>query len=174
MLELDNATATIKHVSLRCEKHGPEDVPAADLKIETKQANRVLSFFGSQLLDSLYWRDAPADQGLLPEVPEAADKPNLRNPKLLGPLAIDYDGAGYTVRIDYGIDTSSAIVIAGAKLNTVRIDPHEGGSVTLGFRAQFPVDEKLAGRLGVLIGREVTLHIVPPEAEDDGFGDDDA
>lgn len=174
MLELDNATATIKHVSLRCEKHGPEEVPAADLKIETKQSNHILSFFGSQLLDSLYWREGgDAGQGLLPDVEALAEKPNLRNPNLLGPLAIDYDGAGYTVRIDYGIDASSAIVISDVKLNNVRVEPHEGGTVTLGLRAQFPVDEKLAGRLGVLIGREVTIAVEPPEAEDDGFGDDE-
>lgn len=166
MLELDNAQATIKQVSLRCEKHGPEDVAAADLKIEMKQPNRVLSFFGSQLLNALYWRDVPAGQALLPDVEAVAEKPNLRCPQLLGPLALDYEGAGYTIRIDHGIDASSAIVIDGAKLNGFKVEPHEGGTVTLGLRAQFPVDEKLAGRLGVLIGQEVVLAIEPPESDE--------
>jgi hypothetical protein len=170
MLELDRITATIRSVNLRAEKHGPEEVPACDLKIESDQPNSVLSFFGSQLLDSLYWRnEAPADfaQGELDEIEPVSDKPNLRNPRLVGPLGIDYEGAGYTIRIEWGIDDSTEITIYDARINAITVDPKEGGSVALKLRAQFEVDEKLAGRLGVMIGREVTVSIEPPAANDE-------
>lgn len=168
MIELTNAIAIIKHVSLRAEKHGPEDVPACDLRIETDRSNDILAFFGSQLLDSLYWcSPTSADdfaQDELDGIEPLSAKPNLRNPNLAGPLGIDYEGAGYTLRIEWGIDASTGISIYDAKINAVTIDPHEGGSVTLKFRAQFGVDEKLAGRLGVMIGREITLSLEPPAA----------
>lgn len=168
MLEFDRITATIKHVSLRTEKHGPEEVPACDLKIETSQPNSTLAFFGSQLLDSLYWRaettEAPA-QAELDSVDPISEKPNLRCPKLVGPFGIAYEGVGYTLRIEWGIDDSTEIAIYDARINAITIDPKEGGSVTIKLRAQFEVDEKLAGRLGVMIGREVTMSIEPPEAE---------
>lgn len=168
MLELTNVTATIRGVNLRAEKHGPEEVPACDLKIETDQPNSVLAFFGSQLLDSLYWRnEAPADfsQGELDEIEPVSEKPNLRNPRLAGPLSIDYEGAGYTLRIEWGVTKASEIAIYDARINAITIDPKEGGSVAVKLRAQFGVDEKLAGRLGVMIGREVTMSIEPPAAE---------
>lgn len=168
MLEFDRITASIRSVNLRAEKHGPEEVPACDLKIETDQPNSVLAFFGSQLLDSLYWRnEAPADftQGELDEIEPVSEKPNLRNPRLAGPLGIDYEGVGYTIRIEWGIDDSTEIAIYDARVNAITIDPKEGGSVTVKLRAQFGVDEKLAGRLGVMIGREVTMSIEPPAAE---------
>lgn len=166
MIELTDAICIIKSVNLRAEKHGPEEVPACDLKIETDQANDILAFFGSQLLDSLYWcADGPvSEQDELDGIEPVSAKPDLRNPNLAGPLAIDYEGAGYTLRIEWGIDASTGISIYDAKVNAVTIDPHEGGSVTLRFRAQFGVDEKLAGRLGVMIGREVTLSLEPPAA----------
>lgn len=170
MLEFNCITASIRSVNLRAEKHGPEEVPACDLKIETDQPNSVLAFFGSQLLDSLYWRaettEAPA-QAELEEVEPIAEKPNLRNPRLAGPFSVDYEGAGYTLRIEWGIDESTEIAIYDARINAITIDPKEGGSVTVKLRAQFGVDEKLAGRLGVMIGREVTMSIEPPVANDE-------
>ena len=170
MIELTAVTAIIKHVSLRAEKHGPEEVPACDLKIETDQPNSILAFFGSQLLDSLYWRAPTAEdftQSELEGVEPVSDRPNLRNAALVGPFGVQYDGAGYTVRIDYGIDSTTEIAIHDVRINAITIDPKEGGSVTLKLRAQFGVDEKLAGRLGVMIGREVTLSLEPPAANDE-------
>lgn len=168
MIELTNAATIIKSVNLRAEKHGPEEVPACDLKIETDQPNDILAFFGSQLLDSLYWRAPASDdfgQAELDGIEPVSEKPNLRNPALSGPFDIDYEGAGYTLRIEWGIGPSTEIVIFDCRINAVTIDPHEGGSVTLRLRAQFGVDEKLAGRLGVMIGREVTLSLEPPARE---------
>lgn len=168
MIELANATAIIKSVNLRAEKHGNEEVPACDLKIETEQPNSILAFFGSQLLDSLYWR-APtpedATQADLDGIEPITDRPNLRNPALSGPFGIGYEGAGYTLRIEWGIDSSTEIAIYDVRINAITIDPKEGGSVAIKLRAQFEVDEKLAGRLGVMIGREVTLSLEPPARE---------
>lgn len=167
MIELTNAVCIIKSVNLRAEKHGPEEVPACDLKIETGQSNDILACLGSQLLYSLYWCAPTSDdftQGELDGVEPITLFPNLRNPNLAGPLGIDYEGAGYTLRIEWGIDASTGISIYDAKINAVTIDPKEGGSVTLKFRAQFGVDEKLAGRLGMMIGREITLSLEPPAA----------
>ena len=64
MFELSNAIAHIRSVNLRIREHGPEEVPCADLKIETRQPNGMLSEFGPQLRDALYLaRTADGDQG---------------------------------------------------------------------------------------------------------------
>ena len=164
MFDLRNATAHIRSVNLRTEKHGPEEVPCADLKIETKQPNSLLSAFGPQLRDALYWR-APTtdgDQGNLDGVDEISDKPNLRCPELAPTYALKYEGAGYHVAIEQGIDGKRDIEIDAVDVNNLKFEVHEGGTITLTMRLQFKVDEKLSGRLAMLIGREITITVTPP------------
>ena len=164
MFDLHNATAHIRSVNLRTEKHGPEEVPCADLKIETKQPNSMLSEFGPQLRDALYWRapTADGDQGSLDGVDEISDKPNLRCPEIETTFALKYEGAGYHITIDHGINGKSAIEIEGVDVNGLKFEAHEGGTITLVLRAQFEIDDKLAGKLAMLIGREVTITVTPP------------
>ncbi len=164
MFDLTNAIAHIRSVNLRAEKHGNEEVPCADLKIETKQPNTLLSEFGPQLRDALYWR-APTtdgDQGKLDGVDEVSDKPNLRCPEIDTTFALKYEGVGYHIAIDHGIGGKSVIKIEDVDVNALKFEAHEGGTITLILRAQFAIDDKLAGKLAMLIGREVTITVTPP------------
>lgn len=164
MFELSNAIAHIRSVNLRTEKHGPEEVPCADLKIETRQPNGMLSEFGPQLRDALYWRapTADGDQGKLDGVDEVSDKPNLRCPELAQVYALKYEGAGYGAVIEQGATGARDIKIEGIEVNNLKFEAHEGGTITLVLRAQFEIDDKLAGKLAMLIGREVTITVTPP------------
>ena len=68
--------------------------------------------------------------------------------------------------VDFDADEHIRSNISSESLGGLRtVFKKEGGSVTVKLRAQFEVDEKLAGRLGVMIGREVTMSIEPPAAE---------
>lgn len=164
MFELTNAIAHIRSLNLRTEKHGNEEVPFADLKVETKRPNSMLSEFGSQLRDALYWR-APTtdgDQGSLDGVDEVSDKPNLRCPELAQSYSLKYEGAGYDAVIEQGATGARDIKIEGIEVNNLKFEAHEGGTITLTMRLQFKIDEKLSGRLAMLIGREVTISLEPP------------
>jgi len=169
MFDLRQATATVRNLNLRAEKHGDDDLPAADLKIDTKQPNGILSEFGSQLRDAFYWRapTAEGDQVGLDGVDEVSDRPNLRCPEVAGPFDLTYEGAGYTIVIDHGLGgKKSDIEIDDCKVNHLKFEPHEGGTVTLTMRIQFAIDEKLSGKLAMLLGREIKIDVISPsEAE---------
>jgi len=171
MFSLEKTTAKITSYNARCETHGKDEVPACDIRFEVKVPNDVLSEFGSQLRAALYWKSeqpqqAQPEQGELDAVEPVSDLPNLRNPKLRGPFEIDYEGAGYLLTVDYGLGGKSAIELGDCKVNDVKINPHEGGSVTLTFRVSHSdVDEKAAGRLSRMVKRETTITLTPPQAE---------
>jgi hypothetical protein len=58
----------------------------------------------------------------------------------------------------------------------LKVEPKEGGSVSLTLRVQAAhIDEKIAGRLAMLIGRETRVSITAARAatQDDGDEDDD-
>lgn len=169
VFELTNQTATLHSFNPRIEKHGDEDMPAADLRLSYQCANDELSMFGPQLRDSLYWRDTSGTsieqkdlEGL-----GLTDKPNLRNPFLASPIKLGQqrDLVGAIVEIQYGID--SLIRFDAAKVNNYRLDPQEGGTVTISFRVQVSgIKDIDAGRLCGLIGHEVTISVDPPTATD--------
>ncbi|MEI7446599.1 MAG: hypothetical protein WCK28_17045 [Burkholderiales bacterium] len=165
MFSLSNARAKVRNVNLRAEKHGDEEVPAVDVAFELDRPSTDLAMFGSQLRDSLFWCD-PAHQapGLLDEIDPNSQKPNLRNPMLKGPFKVDRAYVGCEVTIDYGLGGDSNIVLDPVKVNGVKVEPVEGGSVRLSLRVQASkVDEKTAGRLAMMIDRETSITVVAPE-----------
>ncbi len=170
MFSLEKTTAKITSYNSRSETHGKEEVPACDIRFEAKVSNDVLSEFGSQLRAALYWKSeqpqAEPQQGELDAVEPVSDLPNLRCPKLRGPFEIEYEGAGYVLTVDYGVGGKSAIELGDCKVNDVKINPHEGGSVTLTFRVSHSdIEERAAGKLSRMVKREVTITLTPPAAE---------
>lgn len=156
-------TATLSSVNPRAEIHGPDKVPAADLKFSIKTHNGVLSEFGSQLRSSFYWNSGePAQQGEL--VAPLTDLPNLRNPMIEG-IAIKTELVGYTLTIDHGLGGKSNLVLTECDVNAIKLDMQEGGTVILGFRVQAHPDEKSMGKLCSAIGSEVSIMLTAPEAE---------
>lgn len=165
MLELTSVRATLHSYNARSENRGADLVPACDLKLEVKTGNDVLACFGSQLLSSLYWNEGkPAAQGELIEAPTAL--PNLRNPKLQGALAIEFDVPGYTLTIDYGLP-GSEIVLSMCSVNAVKVTPHEGGTVTVDLRVQKSgIEEHEAGLLSRMVKRnDLSITLEPPSAD---------
>lgn len=167
--ELIQAKARITSYNSRAETHGKEEVPAADIAFELKQPNTVLSHFGSQLRDSIYWASEAAKaearkkkQGELDVGEVVTDKPNLRNPNLQAPLSVDFEGEGYVLVVDYGVGGRSNIELGDCRVNAIQFTPHEGGSVTLKLRVQrSDIGEKEAGRLSRMVKREVTIDLRP-------------
>jgi hypothetical protein len=171
MFSLETEHATLNSVNLRAELHGDDHVPAVDLGLTMDLPNTVLSDFGPQLRASLYAKSAGAKkdappQGELDVVAPVSDLPHLKNACIDGAIKIRFEGAGYTVRIDYGLGGDHDLVLTGAKVNQVRVTPKEGGTITLTLRIQVTSPEQSAiGLLGNMIGNEVTISLEPPKAD---------
>lgn len=161
----------VKNVNPRREKHGTENKPAVDIKLQIDMPNAALDMFDPALLASLYCKldgGAPGETASLPGT-EIAQLPNLRFPKL-APLRWDLECVGYTVTLDQGLGgKKSDIVLPECKLSKFEIEAKEGGTCVIKLRAQTNhVDASQFGRLCTLIDAEISATLIGPKPEEDG------
>ncbi len=155
-------------VNVRSEKHGPELVPAVDLKIVIDQRNDILDKFHPDLKAALYFNAQREDeQEQLDGIEPVTNLPNLKFPKLDNPLKWDHVGAGYRLDIDFGLGGSSNLVMFGCEVNNISLACKEGGTVEVSFRVQISdVAETIIGKLATLCQHEIQIILTPPEVED--------
>lgn len=164
MFSLKNQTVKIKSFNPRTEQHGAEKVPAADIGIEFNAPNYMLSEFGQQLRDALYWNSGEQpEQGELIE--PAVDKPNLRAPEMKGPFKLTTEVVGADCIIDWGLGDKSNIDLGDCEVNNFTIDSQEGGTVTVSFRVQCHPNETDAGKLCGLVQQETKMTLIAPSIE---------
>ena len=169
--EIESYTS-VKFTSMntRVEKHGPESVPAVDLSFTMDAPNDVLSYFDGGLLSAMYKpidNAEPAQQDEIDGIEPVSNLPALRFPKM-APIKWDWDGAGYTLSIDYGLGESRALVLAGLEVGKFVLDLKEGGTVEVRFRVQCSagLTEAIIGKLAMMIGQEVRIELLAPKAAD--------
>lgn len=151
--------AKLINVNVRPELHGDEAKPAVDLKIETMIPNTELGQFDEGLLGMLFRKGEQVDL----DVDHLAA---LRFPKLRLPIGWDDEVVGGRVTIHRGISAKSDLVLEGGVVNEFRLEPLEGGSVSVTFRVQTHPDEKTLGKLGMLAGQKIVVSVVPPESDE--------
>ena len=97
-------------------------------------------------------------------VEQVSDMPNLTQAGTkLGKLHWNHDLTGYTLVIDHGMGGKSNLEIKDVQLSAFRIEPKEGGTVTLSLLAESQdVPEKTFGKLATLKNREVKITLAPP------------
>lgn len=155
--ELHQQTAILRHINPRTEKHGDEDVPAADLKIEIIDNNEMLSMFHPTLRGFLYVAEDADDQldGMEPRLTR------LRFGTLLERLTFDKALKGADVTIDFGVGGSSDIELQTVDVDKFRCTLMEGGSVSLEFRVKAQPTGEQIKKLYEVLGSEITLTVVP-------------
>lgn len=156
-------TLELVNASPRKEHHGESLVQAIDLSLRWETSNESLSIFDGHLLDALYFnREAANGQDRIEGVP--AVRPNLRSPKLVMPLKWEWDGTGYTMRIDHGLGGRSDLVLLGCKVSKVKFTLKEGGTVMVDFMVQCNTDvnEKIVGKLCGLEGTDLEASLLAP------------
>jgi len=155
MFSLQKQTAKLCSFNPRSEIHGEEKVSAADLGIQIKVSNDVLSEFDPLLKSSLY---AKADQGDI----EPGHLPSLKFPKM-GAIKWAQEFVGYEAMIHYGVSKKDNIVLGDCQIDKLRFECQDGGTVVMIFRIVAHPEERDAGRLCGMIQQDLALTLTPPE-----------
>lgn len=151
--ELTEATATLENFNARTEKHGPDRVPAASLRISAAQDADVLAFFSPTLKTMLFNANGQRD---------LADGMPLRDPHMVYPIARDEEMTGATVHIGYGV--GEPIVLTDCILRDFKLTPMEGGSVIVLFTVNCKPDpHKDVPRLYLSQSQGVSVSVEPME-----------
>jgi hypothetical protein len=175
--ELNSLTyVTLGNLNNRVEKHGDDSVPAIDLTISYDAPNSILETFQPGMLDSFYRKAEAGDEGQEPiEGLEVSEKPLLRFSQM-APIKLGTELVGYKFAIDYGIDEDTAIVLDTCMVKKFTLDLMEGGSVGVKFQVQTNtgLTERILGKLAILIGQEVQVTLIKPEAAQKNIDDADS
>lgn len=157
-----NQTVKLANVNLRAEKHGDDTRAAVDLKIEATCPSTALIHFHSELRQHLFKKDDNPD--LVDQVVENDGLTILRYPKL-GALKWDWEAAGYSAVIDYGLGDAESNIDLGndLKLDHFVFQAINGGSVGISFRIIAHPDPDDIGKLSEFIQRDIELKLTPPE-----------
>jgi hypothetical protein len=158
MLELTNHQCKLSNVNPRAETHGDKKVPACDLKFEANCPSTVLVHLHPELRQALFKTD---------EAPDLADQGNddpltaLRFARL-GGLNWEFEGTGYTLSVDYGLGGKSDIKLFDCKVDGLKFEPMNGGTVKLAFRVVAHPEADDMGRLYEMIQQDVQITLTPP------------
>lgn len=156
----------ITSASFRAELHGPDPVPAVDLRVTMTASNTVLDALGNGKLRTMLYeaitKGNEPPQGELDGVDAVTDTPVLRFEDLEA-IKLKTKLTGYTLGIEHGIDEDSWIRLAGCEVNTFAADCKQGGTVDLSFRIQASrITEEQAGALAMMIGAEKPIVLRAP------------
>jgi hypothetical protein len=161
MFEITQAVK-LANVNPRAEMHGEDPKPAFDLKIEATCPSSVLIHFHPELRQHLFKRDENPD--LVDQVSEGDGLTVLRYPKM-GAIKWDWEGAGYTATVDYGLGGDSNIVLHECKVDHFKIEAQNGGSVLVCFRIIAHPESEDVGKLCEFIQRDIELVLTAPEPQ---------
>jgi hypothetical protein len=167
---LTDTQAKLTSFTGRTEMHGDERVPAVSIGITITAPNTILDTLAPGLRQALY--KVADNQEQLPGVEPST--PLLRA-QGVGSLSLDKSFEGWTVVLDHGIGEDSAIRLGSAKVDSFKVQPHEGGSIDLSFRAgTSALDAEAAGLLWSKNGQNVVITLEPPAPKQeaiDGTGE---
>lgn len=158
---------SLKHINVRRELHGEEQVPAFDLKFSLEGSNSMLDLLDPALRQMLYYSEAKeAGQEGLPDV--LVVLPNLRFPKLSQGKFTWAKGEkwkGYRFVMDYGLgDQKSNMEFPECTVKVLGFEVKEGGTCVLEWQVQYSGDhltEELRGRLTGITDEPVFIQLLP-------------
>lgn len=150
------------HLNIRTERHGEEEKPAVDIKMEFTTANNLLSKLHPGLCEAFYKKDDNAD--LIGDEQFRA----LRFPLMKNEIAWNLEIPRTLLRLHGDMDGAD-IVMAGGKTNNFKLAMLEGGSVKWSFRVQYSEpDETAVAALSQVLSQtmHVSLECAEEEQED--------
>jgi len=166
MLEITEFTeARLASVTNRTEKHGDEDVPAVTLAVEITTANTILDGICPGLRHALY--KAVEGQEQLPGI--ELSTPVLRS-NVIEKVQLTTAHEGWRLQVDDGIDDTDPMAFEGVKVDKLKVDAKQGGSITLGVRlGTSDVDSERLGKLAMHNGQSIWIKLLKPEPKPDAI-----
>jgi hypothetical protein len=163
MFELSKHQCKIAHINIRTEKHGEEEILAADVKVEADVTNDFLSYLDPTLKWSLYAKPE-GGQGEL--IQDDSHMPRLRYAFL--PELRWADKMAKAVFIIHGKKKTDDVEFE-ASVDKLCLQCKEGGTVSISFRAAVLPTPAQSGFLAGMLGTEAKVSV--REAGDPGDGD---
>ena len=161
----DQHEATITNVNVRREKHGKEGKLGLDISFALQTTNKALDMFEPGLRASLFRK---AGKGEQLDLVEGTDGLVALKFPTLQPLKLEGDYTGYEVYIDGLLEGTEQVVLVDVKLKDFVIDPIEGGSVALAFKAQLPAStEELSQIVDSWMNEGVRVSLIPGEKQEE-------
>src|SRR5690348_12226440 len=161
MFSLDNQESKIANFNTRSEKHGDDNVKAADLKIECTMHSSVLDCFDKSLRKLLYRKPGAGEQT---DLPLGDDGLTARKLPRLAPLKWDEDLPGYKLHIVTGLAVDEILKLEDVEISSFVFEAMDGGSVSITFRASLHPDGRAAGKLFQLVQETVKITLTPPDS----------
>lgn len=163
MFAVTGHEATLSNLNTRSEKHGEDDVPAADVKLVLVGPHSLLKPFGESLIDFLF-----REPGVGEDVQGALDlggdrRTKVRHPKLK-PLQHTDEFPGYVVTLSAGLETSTPQAFKDAKVRGFTFRPMDSGAVEITLTASVYPDEHQAGVLFGWQRKTLLVTLEPPKA----------
>lgn len=162
-LEFTKQLMKLSNVNVRSELHGAEREAASDLKFEVSISNDILSDLDPALKSTFYCYDDArkdlADQGKK----EPGFLPHLKFPKMAQAIKWNEEMESANIAITEP-GAKSAIELKEVKVNNLQFTPKDGGTVVLEFRVQCRPDEKIFGKLAMLVQSDVEVTLSEAEA----------
>lgn len=161
VFQLTAVNAKLDHVSLHEQKHGKKKVTGVSLKISTNLSNRALDMFAPGLYKS-FFQEEDEPNGTVFESPDDASLTKLVHGSLIKEIAFNRELVGANVSIAYGQSDDGALVFDEAKVDSIKAELHEGGSITLNFKVKTLPGPGDLDKITMLLGSEITISVTPP------------
>lgn len=163
--ELETTRAKLIHLNPRPEKHGEENVPACDLKVQVQAGSEILSMIHPTLRAMLYKADE--HQGQI----DGENVPTVRRfGDLIERLRLGVKLVGASVVIGFGLGGASDIDLETVDVDGFSAELMEGGSVILTFRIKATPSGEQMKRLYEVMGGEIDISITPAVEKQGSLG----
>lgn len=153
--QVEAVKAKLVHINPRTEKHGDQDVPAADIKIQQQDGNGILSLFHPTLRSFLYEKEDGELEGV-----ESLTRRRFGG--LIERLRLDHKVVGAEVKIGFGLGGSSDIELDTVDVDGFAVELMEGGSVLLTYRIKASPSGEQIKKLYEVLGGEIDITVTPP------------
>jgi hypothetical protein len=157
--------AHVASVTNRTEAHGEDRVPAVSIGLEITAANTMLDMLDPKLREALY---KPVDgQEQLPGIEPST--PVLRC-NSVDHVVLTTAHEGWTLTVDDGIDDTTPMTFGSCKVDKVKVEAKQGGSIVLRLRVgTSDIDADRLGKLGMHNGASIWITCRPPEKAPDAI-----
>jgi hypothetical protein len=152
--------AALTSVTNRIEKHGDDDKPAVTLMVEITAPNTLLDTIDAGLRHALYKAKPDSE----PELPEMEQSTPVLRTNCIEQVALTVAHEGWSLHLDDGIDETKPIIFGSVKVDKLKVDAKQGGSIVLKLRmGTSDVDADRLGMLGMHNGQDIWMKLLPPE-----------